>query len=44
MTLHVPDLHPSCERDRGLDLDTVVDHIDYVAERLGTDHVASDPT
>lgn len=36
----VENLHPQGEQDTSLPLETVVDHIEYVAERVGIDHVA----
>lgn len=33
-------LHPDGEQDTGLPMDTIVDHIEYVVERIGIDHVA----
>jgi len=40
LTLHVADVHPNCERDAGVAVDVFVDHIDYVADRIGVEHVA----
>ncbi|MFB6109040.1 MAG: dipeptidase [Haloplanus sp.] len=40
VTFHVPDVHPDCERDTTVSVDVVADHVDYVADRIGVDHVA----